>query len=67
MATKDQLVKVVEASIDDLLSKFRDYPYFFYTENDLHTYLYFEIFRRLPQKEWVCKIQDWKSSILLHK
>jgi hypothetical protein len=67
MVTKDQLVKVVEVSIDDLLSKFKNYPYFFYTENDLHTYLYFEIFKRLPQKEWVCKTQDGKNSILLHK
>ena len=67
MVTKDQLQKIVEASIDDLLSTFKDYPYFFYTENDLHTYLYFEIFRRLPQKEWICKTRDGKSSILLHK
>ena len=67
MVTKDHLQKIVEASIEDLLSTFKGYPYFFYTENDLHTYLYFEIFRRLPQKEWICKTRDGKSSILLHK
>jgi len=61
------LLEVVESSIDALFMTFKNNPYFFYTENDLHTYLYFEIFRRLPQKEWVCKTRDGKTSILLHK
>lgn len=33
----------------------------------MHTYLYYEIFRRLPEKEWICKTKDGKTSILLHK
>lgn len=67
MVTKDELVKITEASINNLFMNFKKYPYFFYTESDLHTYLYFEIFRSLPQKEWLCKTRDGKSTILLHK
>ena len=67
MVTKEELQKVVADSIDDLITTFKKYPYFFYTENDLHTYLYFEIFRRLPLREWMCKTKDGKTSILLHK
>jgi len=67
MVTKDELLKIVEASIDNLFTNFKKYPYFFYTENDLHTCLYYEIFRCLDQKEWLCKTKDGKISILLHK
>jgi hypothetical protein len=42
-------------------------PYFFYTENDLHTFLYHKIYASLPKKEWQCLTKDGKSSILLHK
>jgi len=61
------LLKVVESSIDALLTTFKNNPYFFYTEHDLHTNLYYEIFRRLPPKDWLCKTKDEKTSILLHK
>ena len=67
MATKEELLKIIESAIDELLTNYINNPYFFYTENDLHTYLYFEIFRRLPKKEWMCKTKDGKTSILLHK
>jgi len=67
LIAKNCLVEIVEASIDNLLSRFKVIPYFFYTENDLHTYLYHEIYSRLPIEEWQCTTIDDRLSILLHK
>jgi hypothetical protein len=46
---------------------FKATPYFFYTESDLHCYLYSEILNKLSLEDWQCKTKDGKSSILLHK
>ena len=46
---------------------FKATPYFFYTESDLHCYLYSEVLNKLPLEDWQCKTKDGKSSILLHK
>ena len=67
MVSKRQLVDIVESSINEFVRTFRKYPYFFYTENDLHCYLYHEIYSKLPPKDWQCTTKDEKSSILLHK
>jgi hypothetical protein len=67
MATKKQLVQITELAIDNLITTFKTAPYFFYTENDLHCYLYTQILNRLPMKDWLCKTADGKDSILLHK
>jgi len=67
MVSKERLVQMTESSIDNLIERFKKTPYFFYTENDLHTYLYHEIFSRLPFEEWLCRTSDDKTSILLHK
>lgn len=67
MVSKEQLVQITEVSIDELITTFKATPFFFYTENDLHTYLYSGIFSKLHFGEWQCKTKDGKSSILLHK
>ena len=67
MVSKEQLVQITETSIDNLIQRFKKAPYLFYTENDLHAYLFQQIFSRLSLKEWLCKTGDGKTSILLHK
>jgi hypothetical protein len=67
MVEKDKLVQIAEAAIDNIVARFKSTPYFFYTENDLHTYLFSEIFGKLLLEDWQCKTKDGKSSILLHR
>jgi hypothetical protein len=67
MVEKEQLVHVTEMAIDCLIRTFRNNPYFFYTENDLHCYLHDEIVSRLPIVDWQCLTKDYKRSVLLHK
>ena len=67
MVSKKQLIEVTESAIDNLAKTFKKSPYFFYTESDLHCYLYNEIFNELPLEDWQCKTKDGKSSILLHR
>ena len=67
MVSEERLVQITESSIDNLIERFKKTPYFFYTENDLHTCLYHEIFSRLSFEEWLCRTGDDKTSILLHK
>lgn len=67
MIKEEKLVQIVESAIDNLITTFKKSPYFFYTESDLHGYLYSEILNKLPLEDWQCKTKDGKSSILLHK
>ncbi len=67
MVTKKQLVQVTEGAIDYIITTFKATPYFFYTENDLHCYLYNEIHSKLPLEKWQCKTKDERLSVLLHK
>lgn len=67
MIDKRKLVEITESAIDELIKTFRGNPYFFYTENDLHCFLYNEIFNKLPVEDWQCRTSDGKTSILLHK
>ncbi len=67
MVEKEQLVQVTEMAIDCLVGTFRENPHFFYTESDLHCYLYDEIYNRLSSVDWQCVTVDEKRSILLHK
>ena len=67
MITKKQLVQITHEAIGNLIGTFKATPYFFYTENDLHCYLYTRILNSLPLKSWICKTVDGKESILLHK
>jgi hypothetical protein len=67
MVSKRQLVNIVDSSINDLVRTFQKDPYFFYTENDLHCYLYHEIYSKLLPEGWQCRTKDRRLSILLHK
>ena len=67
MISKEQLVQITESSIDSLVTRFKKTSYFFYTENDLHAFLYSDIYNRLPDGEWLCRTSDNRSSVLLHK
>ncbi len=64
---KDRLVETVEAAISSLIDAFVHNPYLFYTENDLHCFLYREILNRLPIEDLRCRTQDGQQSFLLHK
>ena len=67
LVSKERLVQMTESSIKNLVARFEKTPYFFYTENDFHTFLYSEIYNKLPAEEWLCKTRNGKISILLHK
>jgi hypothetical protein len=67
VVTKEKLVKITELAIDELIGILGANPYFFYTENDLHCFLFNEIFTSLPLSEWQCKIEYGRTSILIHK
>lgn len=67
MITRKQLVRLTENAIDTLITTFKATPYSFYTENDLHCYLYTQLLNGFSRKKWVCKTADDKESILLHK
>jgi len=68
MLDEKRLVNVVESCIDDLVKMFLAAPYWFYTENDLHCYLYNLIHKELASSSYYkCKTLDGKHSILLHK
>jgi len=67
LVEKEKLGQITESAIDNLIMAFKATPYFFYTESDLHCYLYGEILNKLPLEDWECKTKDGKSSILLHK
>jgi cellobiose-specific phosphotransferase system component IIA len=67
LVRKEQLVQITEMAIDCLVRTYKNNPYFFYTENDLHCCLHNEIYCRLPVSEWLCVTKDDKRSVLLHK
>jgi len=67
MVTEEQLVQITESSIDDIITAFKVTPYFFYTENDLHCYLYTQLLNKLLMEGCFCKTADGKNSVLLHK
>lgn len=67
LVSKKLLVQITESSIDSLVTQFKKTPYFFYTENDLHAFLYSDIYDKLPVEEWLCKTKGNRTSMLLHK
>jgi len=67
MITQKQLIQITESAIENLVETFKETPYLFYTENDLHCYPYAQILSKLPMDKWVCETADGKKSILLHK
>lgn len=67
MVIEEQLVQITDSAIDDLITIFNVTPYFFYTENDLHCYLYTQLLNKLLMEGCFCKTVDGKNSVLLHK
>lgn len=67
MVSKKSLVEIVESAIENLIMTFQKSPYLFYTESDMHCYLYGEILNKLPFKEWQCQTKYRNLSVLLHK
>lgn len=62
------LLKLAETCIDDLTKTFFSTPYLFYTENDLHCYLYKLLSERLEEAGYgLYETLDKKCSNLLHK
>ena len=66
--TEDPLLNVAETCINDLTGTFFSAPYLFYTENDLHCYLYRLLSERLANAGYgLYETMDKKLSNLLHK
>jgi hypothetical protein len=67
LITKRNLVEITKCAIDSLIKRFEATPYSFYTESDLHAYMYHEIYSSFSAEDLQCKTRDGKSTILLHK
>lgn len=64
----DSLLKLVETCINDLVETFFSTPYMFYTENDLHCYLYKLLSEGLEDAGYgLYETLDKKLTQLLHK
>ena len=64
--TPNDLVPKFEASIRSLVLRFRNHPYAFYTENDMHCYLYHRLYAGGLMGE-IYRTADGHETILLHK
>lgn len=63
-----ELVSIVEPSIKKLIDTFTETPYVFYTESDLHCFLYNQLYRKMDGAGFgTFKTSDNKMSVLLHK
>ena len=63
-----KLVSIVESSIKSLVDTFLKTPYHFYTESDLHCFLYHQLYRKMKAEGFgTYKTFDRRTSILLHK
>lgn len=66
--TEEPLLDVAETCINELTGTFFSTPYMFYTENDLHCYLYKLLSERLADAGYgLYETMDKKLSNLLHK
>jgi hypothetical protein len=64
----DPLLKLSETCVYDLIKTFFSTPFLFYTENDLHCYLYKLLSERLEEAGYgLYETLDKKLSTLLHK
>ncbi len=66
---KEQIVQCVENSIKELIQVFCESPYFFYTENDIHCFLYQLIYKNMKGKgNWyIIKNGEKKDTLPVHK
>jgi hypothetical protein len=66
---KEKIKNAVEACIEELVKKFRKRPYIFYTEHDIHCYLYHLIYKKLYENRLIkeCRTEDGKETVILHE
>jgi hypothetical protein len=67
MISKEQLVKITERSILNLIKAYQKSPYLFYTESDLHAFLYNQVFNSMPFEQWLCNDSAKTESLLIHR
>src|SRR5687767_1025383 len=60
------LVPKFEAAIKSLVRRFRTHPYAFYTESDMHCYLYHRLYCG-GLENGLYRTSDGRDTILLHK
>jgi hypothetical protein len=63
--TEAQLVAQFERAIRCLVRRFRNHPYAFYTETDMHCYLWHRLYR--PPFNLLFKTSEGFDTLLLHK
>jgi hypothetical protein len=63
---QEKLVRSFENAIRSLVQRFRDHPYAFYTESDMHCYLYHRLYSGGLFNS-IFKTSDGHDTILLHK
>jgi len=61
----DKMVAAFETAIRSLVRRFRNHPYAFYTETDMHCYLYHRLYR--PLFNGLYRTSEGHDTILLHK
>ncbi|MCL4325093.1 MAG: hypothetical protein M1144_06515 [Candidatus Thermoplasmatota archaeon] len=61
-----ELVPKFEAAIKSLVRRFRNHPYAFYTETDMHCYLYHRLYSG-GMENALYRMVDGRETILLHK
>jgi len=66
---KEKIKNAAEACIEELVKKFRKRPYIFYTEHDIHCYLYHLIYKKLYENRLIkeCRTEDGKETVILHE
>ncbi len=65
---KKSVFRILETGITELINAFLERPYMFYTESDLHCFLYHSLYRLGLNSTCQCKMNDGLvESILLHK
>src|SRR6478672_3362136 len=62
----EQLVSSFEGAIKSLVRRFRNHPYAFYTETDMHCYLYHRLYRG-GLENGLYRTAEGHRTILLHK
>ncbi len=67
MISKQQLVVITEATVRNLVDTFKERPWLFYTESDLHCYFYKQIFNIYSSEQWHCKTVNGQESLLIHR
>jgi hypothetical protein len=61
--TPDVLISEFEAAIKSLVRRFRNHPYAFYTETDMHCYLYHRLYAggRLNGLSGESRVRDYRN------